>query len=196
MPAFKNRIGFSLLVILAGTCLWEFYARPATGPIFAAAVSEYRNHNYRHSLQLLDRAYQIDPNNASVLTLMGWDNLKTRRPDRALEEFSRAHRLAPDSADAILGYADTEITLEHYGRASKLLRLIDHERDDSADLDMAWGDLYQLTGRNQKAAREFERVLALRHNDRLALENLRELEALNGAASPVGLRPGGNWRTR
>ena len=196
MPHFKNRIGLSLLIVLAGVCLWEFCVRPVTGPTFAAAVNEYRNHNYRQSLRLLHRVYEIDPNNTSVLTLMGWDYLKTRKPDRALQEFSRAHRLAPHSPDTILGYADTEITLEHYQHASKLLGLLDHEKKDSADLDMAWGALYQHTGRNQDAAREFERVLALRHNDALAMENLRQLHNLKGAIDPAVFRRGSDRQIR
>jgi len=190
MPPFKNRIGLSLLMILAGVSLWEFCLRPVTGPTFAAAVNEYRNHNYQQSLKLLHRAYEIDPNNTSVLTLMGWDYLKTRQPDRALQKFSRAHRLAPHSADTILGYADTEITLEHYQHATRLLGLLGHEKKDSADVEMAWGALYQLTGRDQDAAREFERVLALRHNDALAMENLRQIYNLEGSVSPASLRRG------
>jgi hypothetical protein len=43
MPLLKNRIGLSLLVILLGACLWEFYGKPATGPLYAVAVNDYRN---------------------------------------------------------------------------------------------------------------------------------------------------------
>lgn len=183
MPLFKNRIGLSLLVIGLGIGLWEFYFKPVSGPIYAAAVSEYRNHNYERSLKLLHRAYKIDPNNTSILTLMGWDYLKTRNPRQALQKFSRAYRLAPHTSDTILGYADTEINLERYRQASKLLRLLGNDRTDSADLDMAWGTLFQLTGRDREAARKFERVLALRHNDMLALENLQQLYGQKAPAS-------------
>lgn len=189
MSLFKNRIGLSLLVVGLGIAVWEFYVKPVSGPIYASAVDEYQNHNYGQSLKLLQRAYSIDPNDPSILTLMGWDYLKTRKPHQALCEFSRAHRLAPHSADAILGYADTEITLEHYPQASRLLRLLGDHRTDSADVDMAWGNLFQLTSRSKDAAREFERALAIRQNDELAVENLQQLYGQKAHAGETS-RPG------
>src|SRR5579859_3099036 len=188
MALLKNRIGLSLLFILLGTFLWEFYAKPVTGPLYTAAVNEYSNGHYEKSLELLHRAYKIDPNNTSVLTLMGWNDLKMGKPKLALEPFSRGHRLSPDSPDTILGYADTEIALGHYQRAGELLSLLKNQGDDSADGAMAWGSLYRHLGRNRDAAREFERVLALRHNDELALKNLRQIYNLKGEIDPSGLR--------
>ncbi|MCL5670956.1 MAG: tetratricopeptide repeat protein [Acidobacteria bacterium] len=188
MSLLKNRIGLSFLLILLGAYLWEFYGKPVTGPVYTAAVNEYRNGNYKSSLDLLSRAYKIDPNNASVLTLMGWNELKMGRPEQALECFRRAHRLSPDSPDTILGYADTNISLGHYRHATELLRLLKNQKDDSVDLAMAWGMLYRHTGRNLDAAREFERVLALRRNNELALRDLREIYNLKGAIDPSRLR--------
>jgi tetratricopeptide (TPR) repeat protein len=188
MPPFKNRIGLSLLLILAGVYLWEFYAKPVSGPIYTAAVNEYRNRHYEKSIRLLHRAYEFDPNNTSVLTLLGWNYLKTGRAELALDRFRRAHRLAPNSPDTILGYADTEINLGHYQHATELLSLLDQQKSDSADVEMAWGSIYRLTGRNRDAARKFERVLGHRHGDDLALENLRQLYNLKGAIEPASLR--------
>ena len=187
MPRLKNRIVLSLLLILLGAYLWEFYGKPVSGPLYTAAVNEYRNRQYEKSLKLLQRAYAIDPNDTSVLTLMGWNYLKLAQPDAALERFSRAHRLSPDSADTILGYADTEIALGHNQHALELLGLLKDQKGDSADLAMAWGSLYRGLGRNREAAREFERVLALRHNDELALENLRQIYNLKGKIDPTSL---------
>jgi len=187
MPLFKNRIGLSLLLILLAACVWEFYVKPVSGPIYTAAVDEYKNDNYRKSLQLLYRAYAIDPNNTGVLTLMGWDHLKLHQPELALAKFSRAHRLAPKASDTILGYAETEIELKNYERAYRLLDLLRNRRVDTADVHMAWGALYRRTGRNRDAAQEFERVLALRDNDPLALKNLSELYNLKSGAVPASL---------
>ena len=188
MALLKNRIGLSLLFILLGVLLWEFYAKPVTGPLYTAAVNEYRNGHYEKSLELLQRAYKIDPNDTSVLTLMGWNDLKLGSPRLALKLFSRAHRLSPGSQDTTLGYADTEIALGHYQRADELLTLLKNQGHDSADAAMAWGSLYRHLGRNRDAAREFERVLALRHNDELALKNLREIYNLKGEIDPSRLR--------
>ncbi|HVB29500.1 MAG TPA: tetratricopeptide repeat protein [Terriglobia bacterium] len=188
MPLLKNRIGLSLLLILLGAYLWEFYAKPVSGPLYTAAVNEYRARNYEKSLRLLSRAYEIDPNDTSVLTLMGWNYLKMGREEPAREKFSRAHRLAPGAPDTILGYADTEASLGHYAHAFKLLSLLNNRGSDSADLEMAWGSLYRHIGRNGDAAREFERVLALRPNDALAIQNLQQLYNLTGALTPASLR--------
>jgi Tetratricopeptide repeat len=187
MSLFKNRIGLSLFFILLAACVWEFYVKPVSGPIYTAAVDEYKNDHYRKSLQLLYRAYTIDPNNAGVLTLMGWDHLKLHQPELALAKFSRAHRLAPKTSDTILGYAETEIELQHYENALRLLDLLRNQRVDTADVHMAWGALYRRTGRNRAAAQEFERVLALRDNDPLALKNLSELYNLKSGVVPVSL---------
>jgi tetratricopeptide (TPR) repeat protein len=187
MPRLKNRIGLSLLLILFGIYLWEFHAKPVIGPLYTAAVNDYRNGNYEKSLRLLHRSYEIDPDNTSVLTLMGWNELKMGRPERALEHFSRAHRLSPNSPDTILGYADTEIALGHHQRALELLGLLKNRRGDSADIAMAWGSIYRHLGRNRNVAEEFERVLALRHNDKLALENLRQIYNLKGTIDPSRL---------
>jgi tetratricopeptide (TPR) repeat protein len=188
MLLFKNRIGLSLLLILLGAYLWEFYGKPVTGPLYTAAVNEYRNGHTKNSLELLKRAYKIDPNDTSVLTLMGWNDLKMGMPEQALEHFSRAHRLSPDSPDTICGYADTDIGLGRHQHAFELLRLLKNQKGDSADLAMAWGSLYRHIGRNLDAAREFERVLALRHNDELALRNLRQIYNLKGPIDPSRLK--------
>ena len=188
MPPFKNRIGLSLLLVLLAVYLWEFYAKPVSGPLYTAAVNAYRNNNYENSLKLLHRAYEINPNDTSVLTLMGWNYLKTGQLELAIERFRRAHRLSPNSPDTILGYADTEIALGHYRHALELLSLLRNRRGDSADLHMAWGALYRGLGRNRDAAREFERVLALHHGDELALENLRQIYNLKGAINPSSIR--------
>jgi len=187
MALLKNRIGLSLLLIVLGAYLWEFYAKPVTGPLYTAAVNEYRNGQYGKSLELLHRAYKIDPNDTSVLTLMGWNDLKLGRVQTALERFSRSHRLSPDSKDTTLGYADTEIALGHYQHAHGLLALLKNQRVDSADVAMAWGSLYRHLGRNRDAAREFERVLSLRPKDGLALKNLRQIYNLKGPIHPSRL---------
>jgi tetratricopeptide (TPR) repeat protein len=184
MSLLKNRIVLSLLLILLAVYLWEFYAKPVTGPLYTAAVTEYRKGDYAKSLALLRRAYAIDPNDTSVLTLMGWNDLKTGRLEQALERFSRAHRLSPSSQDTILGYADTEIALGHHQHAHELLSLLKNKRDNSADLAMAWGAVYRHLGRNRDAAREFERVLEFRRHDKLALKNLREIYNLTGPIDP------------
>ena len=187
MALLKNRIGLSLLLILVAAYVWEFHMKPVSGPIYTAAVNEYKNDHYAKSLELLGRAYKIDPNDTGVLTLMGWNYLKLRQPNLAREKFSRAYGLDPQASDTILGYAETEIDLKDYPRAYRLLDLLRNQSVDTADVHMAWGALYRRTGRNRDAAREFDRVLALRRGDSLALENLRQLYNLKNGDEAASL---------
>jgi Flp pilus assembly protein TadD len=187
MSLFRNRIGISLLVILAATYLWEFWIRPVSGPVYTAAVSQYKNGNYRKSLDLVDQAYLIDPNDTAILTLMGWNKLKLNRPMEAEPNFARAHRLAPDSTDAILGFAYTEIALKHYEKAASLLEILRQKGTNTADVHLAWGALYRESGRNMEAAREFKQALALRKNDPLALKNLQQLYNTKNATQAANI---------
>lgn len=147
MSLFINRIGLSLLLIVLAAYFWEFHAKPVSGPLYTAAVAEYKQRDYHQSLELLLRAYAINPNHPSILTLMGWDYLKLGKPRRALEKFRRAYRLAPKASDTILGYATTEIELEHCENAARLLNLLGRERAESLEVRMAWEDLFRCRER-------------------------------------------------
>lgn len=187
MHILKNRIIISLLVIFGLTYFWEFHLRPLSGPLYTAAVAEYKNRNYDRSLELLKKAYRIDPNDAAILDLMGWDYLKLRDPKSAEPHFRRSHRLATKSADPLLGYAYTEIALEKYGEAANLLKALREMRVETVDVHLAYGTLYRKVGRNSEAAREFQRALALDKNNSEAKENLREIYNTTGEVRGVGL---------
>jgi tetratricopeptide (TPR) repeat protein len=175
MSLLWNRIGLSLLIILIGLFLWEFWVKPVSGPIYMEAVTDYRNGKYPHSLELLEHAYQIDPNNTEVLTLMGWDDLKLDRPQRGETILTRAHRLAPRATDTTLAYAYAELALHHTQQAEALLEQLRRQNVHSADTHIAWGVLYRDSGKNLEAAHEFKEALALRPKDPLARKNLEEL---------------------
>ncbi len=191
MSMLWNRIGLSLLIIFVMIYFWEFWIKPVTGPIYTAAVNEYKDDNYTKSLGLLRQAYTIDPNDTAILTLMGWDQLKLSRPQDAEPNFQRAHRLAPEATDTILGYAYTEIALKHYAMAASLLGILRHKGMNTADVHLAWGALYRESGHNLEAAREFKQVLSLRKNDPLALKNLKQLynSTNTGAVANIEFAP-------
>lgn len=48
--------------------MWEFYAEPVIGPLYTAAVNEYRNSHHEKSLELLLLANKLDPNDTNLLT--------------------------------------------------------------------------------------------------------------------------------
>jgi len=187
MRFLKNRVVISLLAILLVTYLWEFWVKPETSPIYTEAVAQYRNKNYHRSLELLDAAYAIDPNNTATLTLMGWDFLKQGDAKNAEPYFQRAYRLAPHVVDLQLGYAYTEIELKKYEEAARLLNILKKSGENSADTHLAWAALYRKTGRNMDAAREFQLALAMDEHNPLAIKNLKEIYNVQGDVRSVSL---------
>jgi tetratricopeptide (TPR) repeat protein len=180
MKLLTNRIVISLVVIVVVTYVWEFHAKPESGPIYTAAVNEYNDGNYRRSLELLDRAYLIDRNDASILALQGWNHLKLGDPQAAEPRFQRAYKLAPDVEDVILGYAYTELALGKSDEAARLLaRLAEREVRDE-DVYVARGTLLRNSGENLLAAEEFKRALEDNPRNLVALKNLREIYDVSG----------------
>jgi len=184
MRLLKNRILISLAVIVLATYLWEFYVKPVSGPLYTEAAVEYKNGNYKRSLELLHRSYRIDPNDTAVLALMGWNYLKLRDPKSAEPHFQRGYRLTPYVVDLSLGYAYTQIELRKFDMAGQLLIQLRDQGVDTADLHLAWGTLYRMLGRNRDAAREFQRTLELDEDNSAALKNLRELYSVTGDVQP------------
>ncbi|MGD0920677.1 MAG: tetratricopeptide repeat protein [Terriglobia bacterium] len=188
MRLLKNRIIVSLIVIAAATYVWEFWVKPVTGPLYTAAVAEYRNQNYARSLELLRRANLIDPNDTAILALMGWDYLKLGNPKTAEEPyFRRAHDLAPQVVDITLGYAYTEIELGKLNQATRLLNQLHQQGVETADVHTAQAALYRKMGRNRDAVQEFQLALAKDENNPLALKNLGELYNLSGDVRKASL---------
>ena len=83
MRILTNRITISLIIIVALTYVWEFWVKPVTGPIYLQAVTEYKGQNYARSMELLDRAQDIDQNDSAILALRGWNRLKMGQPEAA-----------------------------------------------------------------------------------------------------------------
>lgn len=187
MPRIFNRITLSLVIIVLLIVTWEFLVKPETSPLYTEAVAQYKNTNYDRSLQLLQSAYNIDPNDTATLTLMGWNYLKKGEPQRAEPYFARAHRLAPHVMDLLLGYAYTEIALKKYERAAELLNVLKKNKVDTPDVHVAWATLYREVGRNQEAAREFQLALALDSHNEVAAKNLREILNVKGDLTGINL---------
>jgi len=175
MKLLTNRIVISIAVIIVVAYLWEFYGKPVSGPLYTAAVNEYNDGNYRRSLELLDRAYLIDPNDASSLALMGWNHLKLGNPEAAEPRFERAYKLAPDIEDVILGYAYTELALGKKDEATVLLARLATRNAAYEDVFVARGTLLRNSGQNLLAAEEFKRALEDNPDNTVALKNLKEI---------------------
>lgn len=182
-----NRIILSFVAIFWLTYVWEFWVKPDTGPLYTAAVSEYKSKNYERSLDLLRKAYRIDPNDTAILTLMGWDYLKLGNAQEAEGYLARAHRLAPHVLDVVMGYAYTEIALKKYEDAAKLLTFLQKGGVDNADVHLARATLYREAGNNRLATKEFQRALAMQKNNAAAIKNLQEIYNVTGDVREVSL---------
>jgi tetratricopeptide (TPR) repeat protein len=182
-----NRITLSLVIIFILVWVWEFYVKPETSPLYTEAVAQYRNKNYDRSLELLQTAYDIDPNNTAILTLMGWDHLKKGDAKNAEPYFERAHKLSPRVLDLLLGYAYTEISLKKYETAAQYLNILKQNGVDNPDVHVAWATLYREVGRNQEAAREFQLALAMDSKNAVAIKNLKEILSVSGDVNDINL---------
>ncbi|HEV2351299.1 MAG TPA: tetratricopeptide repeat protein [Terriglobia bacterium] len=170
-----NRITFSLAVIFCLALAWEFWVRPNSSPLYTEAVAQFHDGNYNRSLQLLRAAYRIDPNDTAILSLMGWDCLKLNDAPRAEPYFERAHTLAPQVADSLLGYAYTELVLKKNDEAAALLMALGAQNLNTVDTHLAWATLYLDRGQNRDAAIEFQQALALDEHNPVAIKNLDEI---------------------
>ncbi|HUU15344.1 MAG TPA: tetratricopeptide repeat protein [Terriglobia bacterium] len=185
MHLLKNRIIVSLVFILAATFVWEFYVKPVSGPLYTAAVSEYKKQNYNRSIDLLWKAWNVDPNDTAVLTLMGWNYLKLGDAHAAETHFVRAYRMAPQVVDLTLGYAYTELELGKFDEARRLLKQLSQAGEKGADMHLAWAALYRKLGQNREAAEEFQNALAADPDNPLAVKNLQEMYNVTGDISEI-----------
>ncbi len=187
MRYLANRIIVSILAVIFLAYLWEFWVKPETSPLYTAAVAEYKAGHYERSLELLRSAYRIDPNDSAILTLMGWDFLKLRQPDKGEPFFRRGHELSPDVVDLTLGYAYTEIELKKYPEADELMADLRKQGVQNADYLIALGTLKRREGNNLEAAQAFKRVLDVSEKNPVAIRNLQEIFSTDADVSKVSL---------
>jgi|SRR5579875_1706763 len=137
MRILANRIVISLVLILGAAAYWEFELRPVSGPLYMAAVSDYHEHRYHQSLAELREGLKFEPNDPSILALMGWDALKTHEAASAAAYFRRARRFAPVNSDPLLGEIYAEIALQKYQKAKRLLSELRRQFGETAEFESA-----------------------------------------------------------
>lgn len=190
MRFLRNRIIISLAVVFATTCFWEFYVRPLDGPLYTAAVSEYKAQRYGRSLQLLSEAYRIDPNDTAILGLFGWDYLKSGKPSEAIPYFERSLRLNSRLGDAREGLAYCWLEMEDGQKALEYFKQLPPGEQHSQAVMTAEARAYRLLGNNQAALGLAVAALRANKENKLArkelvyLTGIEDLEVL--AASQMG----------
>jgi tetratricopeptide (TPR) repeat protein len=186
MKLLTNRIVISLFVIVVAAFLWEFYAKPATGPIYIVALQEYHKGNYDRSLGHLNDAYLIDPNDTSVLTLLGWNYLKKGEFNEAEPYFSRALRLNPNLPEPRLGLAHCRVAKRDGETALMHFHALPAEYKDSNDVRLGMARAYKMVGENQAALSLLEAVYSQEPTNPLVA---KELSAVVGSGSPGLITP-------
>jgi tetratricopeptide (TPR) repeat protein len=172
MRFLRNRIIISLVVIFALVYLWEFYVKPVSGPLYTAAVTEYKNGNFDLSLNLLRRAYLINPNDTAILTLFGWDYLKSGRAKEAEPYFHRALLLNPHLEDTRLGHAYSFLESGEPGKAIQEFRQLSSDTRNTQEVRVAMSRAYRLMGNNREALQLTVSVLRENPDNQLARKEL------------------------
>lgn len=181
MRILKNRITLSLIAILALTYVWEFHVRPESSPLYTAAVSEYKDENYANTLELLERAYRIDPNNTAIITLFGWTYLKSGNHAEAQPYFTRALRLGPDLQEARLGLAYCWLESGDAMKALEHFLGLERSQQDSLEVRTAMARAYRILGDNQ---RTLQIALEVLEEDSQNVLARKELVYLTGIEDP------------
>lgn len=172
MHILKNRIIISFVVIFWMTYVWEFYVKPVSGPLYTAAVSEYKARHYDRSLELLQAAYRIDPNDTAILTLLGWNHLKSGKPSEGIPYFARSLRLNPKLDDARAGLAYCWLEMEDARKALDNFNQLPANERHSAGVLVAEARAYRLLGDNPTALKLTEIALRADKEDKLARKEL------------------------
>lgn len=180
-----NRIWFVIAAVLIASAFYEGRLKPQSRPIYERALSLYKQKNYSESLTALENAYKIEPNSTAILVLMGWDELKLGRYDRARENFSRAARLDPQLVEAKLGLAYLDIQAGgHQAHLDEIEALLAQDPGNK-DFQLAAASILRRIGRNRDAADLFHNMLGSSGYGDVARKNLEQMYGLQGVDGEI-----------
>ena len=113
------------------------------------------------ALANLDRALDLDPENAFALLMRGDAYRMLDRYEEAVADFDRALELNPDNADALAFRGESYRMLDRYEEAvADLTRALELGPDD-ADALASRGESYRLLDRYEEAVADLTRALEL-----------------------------------
>ncbi len=123
MPSWaRNRVVLGMAAFFLAIGVWQAH-RAKFRPMYEEGIRLYQHERYLEALRQFERAYAVAPNQAEVIVMVGWSNLKLRRYEEAQFYFKRAGRIEPRNGEAQLGAAFVDW---HAGRpldARKIERL-------------------------------------------------------------------------
>ena len=141
----KNRLVLGLAVFFLAIGIWEAH-KPRFRPMYEEGIVLYQHQRYPEALREFERAYQVAPNEVSVIVMVGWSNLKLRRYEEARFYFQRAQRIEPRDGEAQLGAAFVDWYAGRRLDARKIERLAAKYPNDADVRSLAEAARKQGTG--------------------------------------------------
>ncbi len=180
-----NRVILGMVLFFALVALWEFQLKPQYRPAYDAGLTHYRNGDYQAALGEFEKAYAIAPNNADVVIMMGWTNLKLRRFFEAKGHFDRARTIDPKAEEARLGASFVALETGTGELDPAILDIVLKERSSDPDVLILAAGALQQQGRNLEAARYYRELLGDKSYGKTAQSALDEIFGLQGFSDPV-----------
>ena len=134
-------------ILLAATCLCSFFIAPALAQkgeaevLLAQATLAYDEKKYDESLELLNRAYERDPQNARILYYQGLNYLALNQPEIAKQKLEAAQNLKPDDLSIRYQLGMAYFALHQYDQAEPLLFGVYEEQPEMESLGFCVGFL-------------------------------------------------------
>ncbi|MGH9509323.1 MAG: tetratricopeptide repeat protein, partial [Terriglobales bacterium] len=180
-----NRVILGMLLFFVLIGIWEFSLKPQYRPSYDSGLKHYRNGDYQAALVDFQKAYDIAGNNADVIIMMGWTNLKLRRLDEAKFFFDRAITIDPKAQEARLGASFVALETGKGEIEPSVLEEILKERSSDPDVRILAAAALQRQGKNLEAARHYRDLVDDQSYSKEAREALQQIFGLDGFNDPV-----------
>src|SRR5450755_2691363 len=120
-----------------------------------------RSGNNTKAELVLNRALKLQPDSTDALYLLAQVETDEARPLDALDLLVRAHKLAPENTNVIFLMARVSMTEDYFEDAIPLLESGLKIAPQRADLRAALGESYFMSGKEEKAIDEFQKLIAV-----------------------------------
>lgn len=136
-PTCRKLIDRTSLLLPIGPRNNSFLTNVKINIVMAKAWFHYSRNNLDRSMENLNRAYQIDPTNITVLAKRGLVHLLQGNLDRALIDCNRASRINPNDFEVVLRRGEVHYRLNNWDLAlSDLNRILQTEPNNRFALSM------------------------------------------------------------
>ncbi len=133
--------------------------------------------DYPAAIRLLDKAIERNQNSAAAFAEYGLIYLSAEEPARAQLYFERALRLDPSNESAIIGQAAVDLFNRNYSRAESRLRQYIARNTDSSVAHSVLARVLIEQNKNDEAAAEASRAIAINEYNADALYTLAVIRA-------------------